>query len=277
MSASSTAQASANRAFRQLCPCYARQRGMTLIELTVVLVAMVAVAGMVIPYVASSGGGGGGHSVAACIATDTTLVNIRDAIMGTSTAPGFRTDLGMMPSYRGMASYAGVTNPDPDFTGLLSELYHPSASSSAAPYPSYNASTRHGWNGPYLTGGMTCSTAPHAGACRENNQPSAAYCVATALPGASFALDSYTNTTTRSCNGSYVKDPIQLRIDDSSTPPIYFLVSGGPDGIVQTDGKTNHLANRNPKSNCSSNCFYTDDRVLVLNQPDPGNNQPCTQ
>ncbi len=223
--------------------CLKSVRGVTLIELSVVLLVIVALAGVTLPYLA------GVPRSAACSTTDVTLANIRDAIMGGGASPGFKANLGMMPSYVGM-------NPSPYANpGLLSELFTNPVGPSA-PYPAYNPNTRRGWNGPYLSGGFACQTTPQARFCN---------CNPAALSGVVFSLDSFhVANPSGYCNGAPIVDPIELRID-SSSPPIYFLVSGGPNGQIDTASVSN-LATRS-----------NDDRVLVLNAPDPGTNQPCDQ
>jgi len=52
------------------------EKGMTLIELTVVLLILVALAGLVIPYI------GGTSRKALCDATDVSMANIKKVIMG---------------------------------------------------------------------------------------------------------------------------------------------------------------------------------------------------
>ena len=256
-----------------------QEAGVTLIELTVVLLVLIALAGVVVPYV------GGTAQSSMCSTTDVTLANIRDAILGTGATSGFKNELGMMPSYDGMPT------PPPYKDGILSELYHNPAyidvvtpANNSTSYAAYNPTTRHGWNGPYLTGGFNCTTLP-------SGLNLSVCCQTQSAPVGNFALDSFvtTNAINRTPNYSLcsdgvtpASDPIELRQD--SVTSIYFLVSGGPNGQIDTvrtgtctststSTCTPSLATRN---SCNQFC-EDDDRVLVLNAPDPGKNQPCSR
>lgn len=100
-------------------------------EISVVLAVMVALASMVTPYVL------GAVETSMCVATDNSLQDIRNAIMGTSVSQGYREDMGNMP------------------TQYLQELFVHGDNQ-----PAYDPMTRRGWNGPYLSGGSSCDTYP---------------------------------------------------------------------------------------------------------------------
>jgi prepilin-type N-terminal cleavage/methylation domain-containing protein len=131
------------------------QRGVTLLELSVVLLILVALAGLVAPYV------GGIGSTASCQTTDATMHAVKEAIMGGTMGAGFYGDtLGQLPRDRYFAtgynlnylftrddgldndgdgnwpSSDGKTNVDPDDE-----------------WRAYNAKTSMGWRGPYLQSG----------------------------------------------------------------------------------------------------------------------------
>ena len=268
-----------NRKMRKMTHSIKATRGMTLIELSVVLLILVALAGMTLPYLS------GTTSTAVCTTTDTTLAGIRDSILGTGAIAGFKSDLGMMPTYVGQPTNLTASN---DYMeGILSELYNnpvippnPSATPptpGTPPLPAYSVTTQHGWNGPYLTNGATCANAPQTTLCD---------CSKTAMPGVVFVLDSYSvNTSQQTCSDGITpqKDPIQLQHIPATTtqPEYYFLVSGGRNGIINTTSGSNTcsgasaliLATRNNGHPACAN----DDRVLVLNAVDPGANAPCNQ
>lgn len=63
------------------------EKGFTLIELTVVLLILVALAGLAIPYV------GGTNRMALCQATDASMQALKSAIMGGGANSGFYMDL----------------------------------------------------------------------------------------------------------------------------------------------------------------------------------------
>jgi len=107
---------------RSLKNSLAVMRGMTLIELSVVLLVLVSLAGLTLPTLLST------VDTSECNASDVTLQNIRSAILGTPTTPGFLGDMNRMP-------YA------------LSELV------SCPTCTQYNKQSNHGWRGPYLSNG----------------------------------------------------------------------------------------------------------------------------
>jgi type II secretory pathway pseudopilin PulG len=147
---------------------YLSQRGLTLLELTVVLLIMIALAGTVVPYVMDTG------RTAQCQTTDATMQAVKAAIMGGPAGSGYYADLlGRFPRDRyidmqgdsntlnDIYSYSlhylfvrddgldndgdgnapsndGITNVDPDDE-----------------WRAFNAQSRVGWHGPYLQNGMT--------------------------------------------------------------------------------------------------------------------------
>ncbi|MDT8427048.1 MAG: hypothetical protein RQ733_13850 [Methyloprofundus sp.] len=103
-----------------------KQLGMTLIELSVVLLILIALAGLAVPYVS------GISSTSLCKATDITLSHTKKAIM-----EGFYIDtLGYFPKA------TKSTTADFNLTYLLDD--------SAAVWGTFNPETRLGWHGPYL-------------------------------------------------------------------------------------------------------------------------------
>jgi prepilin-type N-terminal cleavage/methylation domain-containing protein len=225
------------------------QRGMTLIELSVVLLILIALAGLAVPYV------GGIGSTAMCQTTDATMQAVKEAIMGGAAGPGFYGDtLGYYPK--------ATKSTTADYN--LTYLFSAPSDTSWGGMVSFNAKTAVGWHGPYL----------HSGGA--------------AIPagvGPSFAdvFDAATNPTGKvhlAINGgSQVMDawhrPIILQVP-------YFggayhheyarLVSAGPgssldpaDAAIDTNIQTQDASDRG------------DDRVLFLKTPDPlaGGNTPC--
>jgi len=107
-----------------------KQVGMTLIELTVVLLILVALAGLAIPYVS------GVSRASLCKATDVSMDNIKRAIMD-----GFYMDtLGYFPKNTKTAAAT-------DFN--LTYLFEKSTN-----FTAFNPSTGIGWRGAYLTTGI---------------------------------------------------------------------------------------------------------------------------
>jgi len=101
-----------------------RERGLTLLELVVVVAILAILAGFIIPLAA------GQIEKGKTTATQANLVLIRDAIMGTADKPGFYTDTGLFPS-------------------TLRDLFiNPFASTD--PLATFNRDTGRGWHGPYV-------------------------------------------------------------------------------------------------------------------------------
>lgn len=99
-----------------------KQCGMTLLELTVVLLILIALAGLAIPYV------GGTSRKALCDATDVTMANVKRAIMDRY----YLDTLGSFPVSAGGADYS------------LTYLFI------AGGRADYDPDTQVGWRGPYL-------------------------------------------------------------------------------------------------------------------------------
>jgi prepilin-type N-terminal cleavage/methylation domain-containing protein len=112
------------------------QQGMTLIELSVVLLVLVALAGVVVPYV----GGLGQRS--ACIATDASMQAIKEAIMGGASGGGYYAD--MLGQYPKATQGTGTA----DYN-----LYYLFTMPTGA--TAFNPNTGVGWRGPYLNNGTT--------------------------------------------------------------------------------------------------------------------------
>ncbi|MFA6162399.1 MAG: prepilin-type N-terminal cleavage/methylation domain-containing protein [Methylobacter sp.] len=233
------------------------QRGMTLLELSVVLLVLIALAGLTVPYV------GGIGSTAMCQTTDATMQAVKEAIMGGAAGAGFYGDT---LDYYPKATKSTTT----DYN--LTFLFSAPTDNSWGGMDSFNAKTAVGWHGPYLQSG---GAAIPAGL------------------GTSFVdvFDAATNPTGKvhlAINaGSQVMDawhrPIILQVpyydDDGAGPhsadyhPEYArLVSAGPgtgiepgDAAIDTSIQTQDASDRG------------DDRVLFLKTPDPlaGGNTPC--
>jgi len=244
-------------------------RGLTLIELAVVLLIMIALAGVLVPMFQGTG------QYAQCLATDATLANIRDAIMGVGSQAGFRNDMGRMPPL-------DSTNVPPDASSLSALFNNPGV-------PAFNPVTQRGWRGPYLSGGMPCikmaealnekavSSLPdfdHFKICITHSGTD----FVAADPKRVVALDSFPVKRWDTGDAILPGSPIALlcdELDDNGRcVGHYFLASGGPDsaiGAMPATGQTpSNIANRDQVQSAR------DDRLLFLDSADPGRNQPCT-
>jgi type II secretory pathway pseudopilin PulG len=111
-----------------------KQSGVTLIELTVVLLILVALAGLTIPYMS------GTSSAALCKATDVTMQNVKKVIMERY----YLDTLGYFPK---------STKAGNDYS--LKYLFTPPLSSANGGWDSFNAETQLGWRqGGYLQSGI---------------------------------------------------------------------------------------------------------------------------
>lgn len=118
------------------------QQGMTLLELSVVLLMLTALAGLAAPHVSGIG------STAMCQTTDATMQAVKQAIMGGGASVGFYGDtLGYYPKT------TKSTTADYNLTYLFSAP----TDSSWGSMVSYHAKTAVGWRGPYLQSGATHS------------------------------------------------------------------------------------------------------------------------
>lgn len=250
------------------------QQGMTLLELSVVLLVLTALAGLAVPYV------GGIGSTAMCQTTDATMQAVKEAIMGGKGGAGFYGDmLGQLPHDRYFATGYGLNYLFTRDDGLDNDgdSNPPSSDGKTNVDPddewrAYNAKTGVGWRGPYLQSGGVLSSE--------------------SIVSLDNSFDSYNATTNpngkahinhRSATVTQVFDawrrPIILQVPATcsmSTDPsdCARLVSAGSgsglapgDAIIDTSITDEAASSRN------------DDRVLFLKIPDPraGANIPCDE
>lgn len=214
------------------------QRGLTLLELAVVLFILIALAGLSTPYLA-------GESLrTACIATDASLAGVREAITGGSAGTGYLNDLGDLPHY---TDTSGVRHDTLHF--LFSDRIIIGADTftandrSLASLP-FNPVTGRGWRGPYLQGGMV-----NAGIAVVRDAWPARAAVDLQIP-------------VQDADGNSVNDCLDRGY--ASPNDCARLVSAGPDGIFQTTLTDLDAAARN------------DDRILFLRMADPVGNANCS-
>jgi len=114
------------------------QTGMSLLEITVVLLVLIALAGLTMPYVA------GTSRKALCDATDLSMMNIKKVIM----EKYYLDTLGYFPVSKSGTPLA----PGTDFS--LHYLFDKSG------WNTFDPDSQIGWRGPYLQGGIKLSTTP---------------------------------------------------------------------------------------------------------------------
>ncbi len=243
------------------------EKGMTLLELTIVLLVLVALAGLTIPYVSGTG------QMARCQATDATMQAIKEAIMGGASGPGFYGDLlGQYPA--GSKQNTSYTGNDINLTYLLSK---------PAWAQKYNPKTAVGWRGPYVQNGRM----PPSGLDASFN-PTNAF---DSTVSATFNNKVHESVTTTPQIMDTWNRPIVLQVpcekaNSASTtctlkPEFARLVSAGPgSGIKPGDAKIDtHIVYDVTATPVPDASDRGDDRVLYLQRPDPypQGNTPCQQ
>lgn len=213
-----------NATFYKLPRTRQRHRGgLTLVELVVVLVILVALASMIIPHADTAA------EQARIDATNETLRRLRDVIVNN-----------YMPDTKG-AAYSGTTfaavagDGTVNYDGLprMGSLKMPpqiSALFLAPGLQQYNTTTHFGWHGPYLTSGTAVfpggnpTTAAARGFLSGTSTTSAFGTAASGTyPGDPTVLDAWGNPV--------VMVPIQ---DTSYGQYYYALISAGPTGVLGT-------------------------------------------
>mgnify|MGYP006268867597 FL=1 len=222
-----------------------RMAGTSLIELSIVLLAMAIMAGISLPYL----GRVATHSE--CVATRKTLEALRSAIMDTEPQAGFYADMLRYPA----ADADDNTSPTGISVASLSELFRNPVSGTSA--HSWNPTIRRGWRGPYVQGGISCTEieqrlanalgggyglmingAPvQDGAVLRSRIDPFGFCAENAQrPPKVLALDSF-RVTLEDPTGSrsmqlLTGSPIVLMWNPQTHTRL--LVSGGPDHVIQT-------------------------------------------
>ncbi len=243
-----------------------RTLGFTLLELTLVLLLLIVLAGLILPYTATT------VAQSACQATDATLAAVREAIAGGSPGPGYYSDLDRrLPYYRAAGGNEDCHDDDNasggtpryhlHFLFAVSTFGSPAKSLCPKELQSFRSKLALGWRGPYLQGGAKLPQALDA----------------------SFNNVTYVHTKPQDhADDFYVLDhyryrnPIVLQVppesEDCPTHPGTLdgqrcarLVSAGPNGQLDTRIDDPDASSRG------------DDRVLFVFVPDPHQNAPCAQ
>ncbi|WP_442497262.1 hypothetical protein [Methylobacter sp. sgz302048] len=222
------------------------QSGMTLLEITVVLLVLIALAGLVVPYV------GGTGSAAMCKTTDATLQTVKQAIMGGTAGPGYYADT--------LGSYPSIDKASSDYN--LKYLFEQGS------WPEYNPKTGVGWRGPYLLTGSVINGTLHGS-------------FGTVFDPASPATTAYVHVNITTDTGSQVFDgwhrPVILQIpyfNDALQPDYARLVSAGPGSGLKSEEAAIDIT---IQSRGDKDSYRGDDRVLFLKIPDPGSNRSCDE
>jgi type II secretory pathway pseudopilin PulG len=219
------------------------QCGMTLIEMAVVLLVLIGLAGIAMPYLS------GQSQAVACQTTDASLAAIRDAVVGSGAAPGYLGDVGDLPRHPTAPAASGYSLhyllADWDISDA--DCLPPNAPGNANcdRHRAFNPTTRRGWHGPYLLNGSILNETTGEMGIRDLFRARAA--ILLQIP-------------CNDANGNDGCDAGEARVADHAR-----LVSLGPNGTLDTSEADVNAANRG------------DDRVLFLRRPDPRaeGNQAC--
>jgi type II secretory pathway pseudopilin PulG len=218
-----------------------QQTGMTLLELTVVLLILVALAGVAIPYL------GGTSSTALCNATDVTMQNVKKAIMERY----YLDTLGQFPNNKNST----------DFN--LKYLF------TQGSWQAFDPQSQTGWRGPYLQSGIILSGTDNlfkaANLSTTFTDPTRGFVNASSalINGDTVVLDGWGR-------------PLIIQVDTTNpNNPIAKLVSAGAgSGVGLIDNSGTPLADIDTLITGNRT---NDDRILYLNAPTPANdvNPPC--
>jgi prepilin-type N-terminal cleavage/methylation domain-containing protein len=253
------------------------QHGMTLLELSVVLLILIALAGLAVPYV------GGTGRTAMCQATDATMQTVKEAIMSGAAGNGYYADLlGQLPRDRFYATgytlhylFSRDDGLDNDGDTLLPSSDGINNVDPDDEWRAYNATTGVGWRGPYLMTGGQLDAATAGGLHTSFSN----LFDAGTNPAGNVHVDHRITTMTQVFDAWH--RPIVLQVPyyddgsgDSYHPEYARLVSAGPGSGLEPG-----------EANIDTTIQYgdaqdrDDDRVLFLSNPDPfaGGNTPCDQ
>lgn len=224
-----------------------RETGVTLIELTVVLLILVALAGVAIPYIS------GTSSAALCRATDVTMQNVKKVIMERY----YLDTLGHFP----VSKTAGVVGSDYN----LKYLFY------AGGWNLFDPATQIGWRGNYLQGGITLTNGENYSATNLHNSFRD-----WGLAPNNHVNDNLTNGDTVILDGWGRPLILQVYPDLSGNLIARLVSAGSGNGVGLIDNNNNPLAEINTLIGQPRN---SDDRILYLNAPTPAAdvNPPCDE
>lgn len=243
-----------------------KSQGFTLLEVSIVLLILVALAGVVLPYLASTA------EESACQATDATLAAVKEAIGGGPSGPGYYSDLqNRLPYYRDASGNADCADDTATGGTPRYHLHFLSAVSTFGSSPKslcpkslqgFHPSLVLGWRGPYAKGAAKLP-ADLDGRFDDLNYVPIKH--KTDHKEDLYFLDQFR-----------WRAPIVLQVPAAAADcPTHLgtndgqmcarLVSAGPDGRLDTQIADVAAAGRK------------DDRVVFLFVPDPSGNRPCIE
>lgn len=244
------------------------QHGLTLLELTIVLLILMALAGLTLPSFTEV------PRYAQCTATKSTMKAIRDALLGNIDGPGYVADIGYFPTSLTalftLPSYCSDRS-------ITTAAACATASETWQPEDEFNPVTGKGWRGPYMQDVITIKATDLADGNFEDPTTVALSHISPPIaPGDAVILDSF-------AHGSVRRPIILQNPGDDATPDgndcsidvtggtdpneCYRLVSAGANGVIDTKladatGSDNTVTPPNSRTR-------GDDLILYLKIPDP--------
>jgi hypothetical protein len=261
------------------------EKGMTLLEITVVLLVLVALAGLLVPYVAGTG------QMAMCRATDATLQAVKRAIMGGPDGPGFYGDLlGQYPRDKYFPegynlTYLWVRDNGLDDDGDGNNSSTNSILDPDEEWQPFNLKTAVGWRGPYLQNGRIPPAGLHgsfSSALNPNDNSTFSSKVHQSVTTTAQVMDAWNRPIV-------LQVPCEKSSASATSCTLKYdyarLVSAGPgSGIKPSDASIDTKivydgSNTTEVSDIRDAGGRKDDRVLYLKRPDPyaSGNTPCDQ
>lgn len=192
------------------------QKGLSLIELTIVLLIMMALAGLILPSFNEV------PAYAQCTATKSTMKAIRDALLGDISGGGYVDDMGEFPD-----SLTELFTPPPPFScSDPSKTDQASCETAGETWQSeklFNPVTGMGWRGPYMQEVTTINASSVTGGNFDLTATPLTHIDPPVVAGDTGVLGSFVK------NG--VRRPIVIQ---NSTTNFVRLVSAGRDGELSS-------------------------------------------
>lgn len=220
------------------------RRGLTLLELAVVLAILSSLSGMVLFNLTPDRmnfSGAGQNKTAPQIATEATMLGIREALMGSTAGPGYWDDV----------THLAKLWPSPDLYWLFQPLTSdPSRHFNPSPLEGnywavlkYNPYTQIGWRGPYMQPPNASYTVDDARGFTTTYRHTEVNCP--------YFLDAWGNPIVLQFPEEYKGLKIHFETTDNPVSNLYFIensrmVSAGPNGMLDTELNLRHLTNGMP-------------------------------
>ena len=195
--------------------------------------------------------------------------------MGSGGMGGYRSDMGAWPNSDSTTTSSlndlfnnPIYDSTPITTNPFNQLPATPITGATTQTQSFNPTTQRGWRGPYISGGIACTTIQAKIAINPPPTKWDKVCNLSGTPHPyTVALDSFPVIATNGNGIALSGSPIVLMQDATpggSANGKYFLISGGQNSVIDASSTTVETS-RN------------DDRVLYMDAPDPaGGNPSCS-